>query len=46
MMYVTAGPKVELDPYVFRSVDMQGPISYRGDYRANCMQVDSIVPAP
>jgi hypothetical protein len=46
LMYVTAGPNVDLEPYVFRSVDLLGTLSYRGDYRANYMVVDTIVPAP
>jgi hypothetical protein len=46
LMYVTAGPNIDLNAYVFRSVDLHGQVTYRGDYRANCMVVDTIVPAP
>jgi hypothetical protein len=46
VMYVAAGSTVDLEPYVYVNVDLEGQLSYRGDYRANYMLVDKVVPAP
>jgi hypothetical protein len=46
LMYVTALPGVDLDPYLGRMVELNGPLVYRGDVRANYMTVQNAVPAP
>jgi hypothetical protein len=46
LMYVTALPGVNLDPYLGRMVELNGPLVYRGDLRANYMTAQYAVPAP
>jgi hypothetical protein len=46
LMYVTASPSINLDPYVGRMVELSGPLVYRGDIRANYMTAQYAVPAP
>jgi uncharacterized protein YgiM (DUF1202 family) len=46
VLYVTPGSNVDLEPLVYRNVDLHGPLCYRGEYKANCMNADTVVPAP
>jgi hypothetical protein len=46
LCYVTAGPNVDLEPYVDQKVELFGPAAYKGDLRANYMTVMRVQPLP
>lgn len=46
LMYVTAVPGVNLEPYVNRNVDMWGMLVYRGDVKTNYMTVQQVKTLP
>ncbi|MGE3805491.1 MAG: SH3 domain-containing protein [Gemmataceae bacterium] len=45
-LYVSAQPGVNLEPYVYRNVELIGPVVYRGDLRSNYMTAQQIRPLP
>jgi hypothetical protein len=46
LMYVTPQAGVDLEGYVNRVVSLYGPMSYRGDLRANYMTATRVTPLP
>jgi hypothetical protein len=44
-LYVTPGPGLDLEPYLNRTVEVYGPVVYRGDLRAYYMTVTYVMPA-
>lgn len=46
LMYVTAQPGVNLEPYVNRNVDLWGTMVYRGDVKTNYMTVQQVRTLP
>jgi hypothetical protein len=45
-LYVTATPGLDLEPFVDKNVELIGTAQYRGEMRANHMQVLQIQPLP
>jgi hypothetical protein len=46
IVYATAEPGVELEPFVNRRIELYGPTIYSGDLRANYMRVERVRPIP
>jgi hypothetical protein len=46
IVYATAEPGVDLEPYLNHKVELYGPTIYSGDLRANYMRVERVRPAP
>jgi hypothetical protein len=46
LLYVLPQPGLDLEAYVNRHVELFGPITYRGDLRANAMNVCRVQPLP
>jgi hypothetical protein len=44
-LYVTAAPGIDLEPFLNRSVEVYGPVVYRGDLRAYYMTATYVMPA-
>jgi hypothetical protein len=46
LLYVTAGPGIDLEPYVEHNVELFGQTAYRGEIRAYYMTVARVQPLP
>ena len=46
LMYVTAEPGLDLEPFVHRNIDLCGYLVYRGDLRCNYMRAVRVTPLP
>ncbi len=45
-LYVTAQGQLNLESYLFRNIELYGPIYYRGDVKANYMTASQVVLVP